>query len=513
MDLSKLANSATPSELTALLQSLSEQDRAELDKILLAETRIWEPTPGPQTNAYKCDADILLYGGAAGGGKTDLLLGLALTQHYRTVIYRREATQLSGILDRLTEIQGSRDGYNGQDKVWRLDDNRKIDFGSMPHIGDEQKHQGKPHDLIGFDELTHFAESQFRYLLTWLRSTDPRAKRKRVVCTSNPPTDNDGQWVMEYWGPWLNPEHPSQAKPGELRWYVTDENGKDLEVKGKDDYIIVNGKRRYPMSRTFIPSTVEDNPFLAGTNYESVLDSLPEPLRSQMRDGSFTAGLQDDPWQVIPSAWVKHAQERWQPKAKKAPMDSMGVDVARGGRDETIITRRHGEWFDELLIYPGQTTPDGPSVAAQVMTHMRDAAPVHVDVIGVGASVYDHLKDNNIHAIGVNSAKGTEARDKSGALSFANKRAEMWWRLREALDPKENTGLALPPDPQLKADLCAPKWKLTARGILVESKEDLMKRIGRSTDRGDAVVYGLISTKKRFGGWDEDLPINTAWVV
>jgi hypothetical protein len=70
-----------------------------------------------------------------------------------------------------------------------------------------------------------------------------------------------------------------------------------------------------------------------------------------------------------------------------------------------------------------------------------------------------------------------------------NLRARNWWRLREDLDPSSGQNLALPPDPELRADLCAPTWKLTARGILVESKEDIIARIGRSPDKGDSLVY------------------------
>jgi len=87
-----------------------------------------------------------------------------------------------------------------------------------------------------------------------------------------------------------------------------------------------------------------------------------------------------------------------------------------------------------------------------------------------------------------NFAEGTTTRDKSGQLGFVNKRAEFYWRMREALNPADGENLALPPDRELRADLCAPKWKLAARGIQIESKDDIVKRLGRSTDCGDAVV-------------------------
>lgn len=78
---------------------------------------------------------------------------------------------------------------------------------------------------------------------------------------------------------------------------------------------------------------------------------------------------------------------------------------------------------------------------------------------------------------------------QSGRLTFVNQRALWWWRLREALDPSSGEDLAIPPDRELLADLCSPKWKLMTRGIQVEPKEAIVKRIGRSPDKGESLVY------------------------
>lgn len=486
-------------ELSELIGMLGDEDRNELEAMIAAETPVWVPLAGPQTEALESPADHLFYGGSAGGGKSDLLLGAALTAHQYSIIFRREATQLIGLQERLLdEILKSRTGWNGQEDILRRPDGRRIEFGSVKDEKDKFKYQGRPHDLKGFDEITHFLESQFRFLCGWLRSSTP-GQRQRVICTGNPPTDENGRWVIEYWGPWLDDKHPSPALPGELHYFTTID-GKDVEVESSAPFKL-NGRMVKPISRTFISSRVTDNPFLTATGYEYTLQSLPEPLRSQMLNGDFKAGVQDSEWQVIPTAWVDAAMARWSPDGKRGEMDSAGVDVARGGKDFTVVSTRHGSWFDELKRLPGAQTPTGATAAGFVVSCLRDGAPVHVDALGVGGETIGHLESNGIQveAIAGNDTKSCEAQtdQATSKLRFRNLRALIWWRFREMLNPDTGSRIALPRDQKLKSDLCAPQWKLTPGGILIEEKEQIKKRIGRSPDDGDAVVYCSISTVKR----------------
>lgn len=155
----------------------------------------WTPNPGPQTLAYTSTADVIGYGGAAGSGKSALAVGKALTQHKKVLIMRREATQLVGIIDEVKALVGNTEGYNGSDRTWRMP-SRQIEFGSAPNLGDEARYQGRAHDLLVFDEAAHFAESQIRYLMGWLRSTDP-GQRCQAVLTLNPPQNAEGRWVLD----------------------------------------------------------------------------------------------------------------------------------------------------------------------------------------------------------------------------------------------------------------------------------------------------------------------------
>lgn len=481
--------------MLAAVRALDPDARRELDAILLAgDAPAWVPQDGPQRAAYDSLADIVFYGGAAGGGKTDLLLGVALTTQRHSIVFRREAVQLTGIVERMASILGTRDGFNSQTGVWRLPGKRVMELGSVKEPGDWVKYQGRAHDAKLFDEITHFTESQFRTLIGWLRSDNPDV-RQRVICAGNPPTDADGEWVKRFWAPWLEPTHPNPAQPGELRWYVTNEKGEDQAVNGPDP-VMVGGDMVQPKSRTFIPSRVDDNIFLLTTGYKTTLQALPEPLRSQMLKGDFQAGANDPAWQAIPTEWVKAAQARWSPRSSKGPMTVLGFDPARGGIDKSSIARRHGLWFDEMITMPGAATRDGPSAAAFVVANVRDGACVCVDSIGIGSSALDFIQGLNLNVLAVNGAEASGAITKAGNLRFRNRRAEMYWLLREALDPTNADQIALPPDPELLGDLTAVRYKVVTMGkvaaLQMRSKDEIREALSRSPDKGDAVAMTFV---------------------
>lgn len=496
----------TEDEAREVLAEVERRRDAQRDKLT------WQPLPGPQTEAYVCQADDLLYGGAAGGGKTDLLLGVAGLEHWRAIIFRRVFPSLRAIIDRSREIYNPdksaacKDSYNESLYRWRFRDGRQVRFGSIQHEKDVTDYQGQPHDLYGFDEITEFSEAMFRFVTGWNRSTR-EGQRCRSISTGNPPTTAEGEWVIKYWAPWLDENFPDPAEPGELRWATTIA-GKDVWVADGHPFVLVGEEFVYdfdptvfkpadiiqPRSRTFIPAKVQDNTYLVKTGYISRLQALPEPLRSKLLYGDWRIGRDDDAYQIIPSEWVRLAQERWGlGTPPDVSMSMMGVDVARGGKDKTVLTPRFANWIGTQICEPGKTTPDGPAVAALVMSHRPDKnTPVNIDVIGVGTSPYDCLRSSiDDLAKAMNASMASDKKDKSGQLGFVNKRAEWWWGAREALDPSSGQSIALPPDPELKSDLCAPRWKLTARGIQVESKDDIIKRIGRSPDKGDSCVYAL----------------------
>ena len=459
---------------------------------------MWVPNPGPQTDALLSPADELFFGGQAGGGKSDLAIGAALTEHTRSLLLRRTNKEALGLVERMAEIVGNRDGWSGQNNIWRLPTGAKVEINGCQLEEDRQKFKGIPRDLHVFDEVSDFTESQYVFITGWNRSAKP-GQRCRVIATGNPPTRPEGLWVLKRWAAWLDPNHHNPAKFGELRWYTTGEDGNEIEVDGPGPHMI-NGEPITARSRTFIPSKLSDNPDLVASGYASVLAALPAELRAAYRDGRFDAGLKDAPFQVIPTAWVRAAQARWKPNSPDGiPMCSIAVDASGGGTDPMIIARRYDYWFDEMVEIPGKDIPQdraGAHAGGLVMAYRKDNAEIVIDMSGgYGASMYEHLSGNGLKPSAYKGAESGPGRDKSNQFEFANKRSRSIWRLREALDPENPGGsqIALPPDASLLADLTAPSYVVKERTIHVESKEAVVKRLGRSTDRGDAVVMGYTS--------------------
>lgn len=495
-------------DVLAALEALPEDQKAQIAEKAMADaaTRKFTPSPGPQTEAWFSPADVLLYGGEAGGGKTGLLCGLALEEHHQSLLMRRNGTDMEGgggIISELLNIYGTRDGFSGKPPpTLRTDTGKTITFGAAPNLGDEQKFQGRARDFLGLDEVVQFLETQVRFLMGWVRTTKP-GQRTRTVFASNPPVLNQGTWIISMFRPWLDITHPNPAKPGELRWFVTVREGSrtvDLEVDGPQ-VVQRDGEELIPHSRTFIPARLTDNPFIETKSYQKQLDALPEPYRSAVRDGNFMAARADDDFQVIPTAWIQAAQERWTPdKPEHAPMSALAADIAQGGNDDTVLSARYDAWFAELKVVPGVETPTGNEVAGLLIAERRNGATIVIDMGGgYGGAAKMRLEDNGVEPIvAYKGSQKSVRRTADQQFGFYNKRAEAYWRLREALDPGQDGGspVALPPDTELLADLTAPRFEIVSQGIKITPKDKLIEELGRSPDKGDAVVMANFAGPK-----------------
>ena len=224
--------------------------------------------------------------------------------------------------------------------------------------------------------------------------------------------------------------------------------------------------------------------------------------------GEFASSSPDDI--VVPLSWIQAAVDRWTEWKEGGgkyettevdefgrevqvpiPKTSVGVDVGRGG-DKTVLAPRWGHIYDSLSKFPKgdtmatvgrvrQVTPKSPRSKKRVVAI--------VDVIGIGAGVVDRLRELGDPVFAFNASAGTKRRDSSGELEFLNLRAAALWGLREKLNPELGDDIFLPDDPELIGDLSAPRWTVTSAGkVKIESKVEIIERIGRSPDAGDAVV-------------------------
>lgn len=267
----------------------------------------------------------------------------------------------------------------------------------------------------------------------------------------------------------------------------------DLAIAGEPGYYTPATHIEPQSGQTHFAYTALDNPWLNLEASAKEISSMPDGVREQEGLGQFV----DDQkaFRVIPRAWVQLAMERSRGLSEPttAP-DALGVDVARGGKDATVISPRWGVRFGVLESYPGSQTPDGPLVAALALTNVNrpwqvgESTQINVDITGVGSSPYDHIKSTHKSTNPFNNAAGTDVKDKSGQFRFRNLRAAAYWAIRELLDPSNGLEPILPYDLELADDLCEPTYKITSVGIQIEAKEDIAKRLGRSPGKGDGLV-------------------------
>lgn len=252
------------------------------------------PQPGPQTQFLSSAADICVYGGAAGGGKTWALLLEPLrhinNRKFSCVTFRRTYPQIrnpGGLWDESGSVYRALGAKSNEaDLRWLFPSGATVRFAHLQYEKDVYAWQGSQIPLINFDELTHFTQKQFLYLMSRNRSMS--GVRPYMRATTNPDADS---WVKRFLAPWVDDEHPEFPFPaGQLR-YFTQDNDQILWVDAKwRDENGLPGK-----TLTFIPASVFDNKALLAANPEYLANLRALPYVEQQR-------LLYGNWKVRPEA-------------------------------------------------------------------------------------------------------------------------------------------------------------------------------------------------------------------
>ena len=199
---------------------------------------------------------------------------------------------------------------------------------------------------------------------------------------------------------------------------------------------------------------------------------------------------------LIPYEWIELANERWKQCNASGYRSNaklrLGVDVAGMGRDSSVLCHRRDNYIEKFEHHHSAGRADHMHVAGMVKVALQEiGALAFIDTIGEGAGVYSRLEEQSVKGIFSckNSEGAKELSDITEQYEFANMRAYLFWSVRDWLNPKNKYCPALPPNDFLMEEATAIHWKFRSDGsIAIEPKEDIQKRISRSTDDFDALA-------------------------
>lgn len=254
---------------------------------------VFKPQAGPQTAALSCAADILIYGGSSGGGKTYGILLETLRYHgnpkFDAIIFRRTYPQIKnpgGLWDESNEVYpffGATPSLTTLD--WTFPSGAKVKFAHMDSDQTRFDYQGTQVAMIAFDELTHFSDIIFWYMVSRIRSLSGVPGIIRGTC--NPDPDS---WVAKFIAWWIDWEtgYPIKERSGALRWFLR-RGDEIIWADTRDELMPMCGQDEEPTSVTFIASSIYDNQILLKKDpkYLSRLLSMPMVEREQLLKGNW----------------------------------------------------------------------------------------------------------------------------------------------------------------------------------------------------------------------------------
>jgi len=298
------------------------------------------PQGGPQERFLACSADICLYGGSAGGGKTFALL-MEAARHidrrgYSAVIFRRtypEVTQPGGLWPESMNLYPLMDAKpNGTELSWKFPSGAKVQFGHIQYAKDVLSWRGAQIALIGFDQLESFEEQQFWYLLSRNRSTC--GVRPYIRATANPQPG----WLADFIAWWIDQTtgFPIPERSGVIRWMV---RRNDDIVWGDDPAALQQEHGTTPKSVTFIGAKLTDNPKLmeADPGYLANLQALPRIDRERLEKGNWSVSNSECEWpaEFFDGIFFDEWPENWSTFRKVMALDPSKGSDSRTGDDSS----------------------------------------------------------------------------------------------------------------------------------------------------------------------------------
>ena len=426
---------------------------------------IWTPNPAQEEFLAADDFEVL-FGGQAGGGKTDALLidALGLQQaaplnpHYSALLLRRTFPQLKDVITRGRElypqlVRGAT--YHEQAREFRFPSGAKVELGFLERDADKYQYQGRSFHWIGIDELTQLEMlATYTYLLSRCRSTDPALKTyMRASCN---PGGIGHAWVKARFA------IQADGAPTQIDTY---ENG-------------------IPRTRRFIPAKLSENVYLSNDGeYKANLMQLPAAEQRALLDGRWD--IEDEASILITPASVSAARTTPPGNAHATGPLLIGLDPAYKGKDNSSLICRRGAVAFRLTRYPGA---DQMALANNIAVLIKELGPFRVYIdYGYGLGVHDRLVELGYGHIVRLVNFGERADDPT---KYYNRRAEIYGRMAEWLAPALNpTPRRIPDDDALAAQLVAIPFERTGDHVLkIRPKEEIKKMIGRSPDDADALA-------------------------
>lgn len=341
------------------------------------------PQQGPQRAFLESKADVVIFGGAAGGGKSFGLL-LEPLRHARNpkfgaVIFRRNSTQVrnqGGLWHESMGLYAPLGAFPREAFLeWQFPAGCRIKFAHLEHERSVYDWQGSQIPFIGFDELTHFTESQFFYLFSRNRSVS--GVPGYIRCTTNPDADS---WVRKFIDWWIGDDgYPIVERSGQLRWFIRQDDS-ILWADTRDELIHSYGSEQLPKSVTFIPSKVTDNAILMKKDpgYLSNLKALSRVERLRLLGGN---------WDVRPTAGM-FFQREWFPLIDALPANwILAVRFWDRAATEPNESNKDPDWTRGLLVYK---YPNGVYVVGDLKS-LR-ASPGKVETFIKNVATHDGMR-------------------------------------------------------------------------------------------------------------------------